>query len=395
MLKRIVRITGYLVLGVVILIGLLIAGLAVRRSIAVSLPAPTGEYPVGRMITQWTDDSRQETLGGSGGPRKIAVWVWYPSAQADATPAPYMPTDWASAREADRGVGSLFFQSLGSVHTHAVEDVPLASQGAPFPVLIFQPGLGPLVPEYTTLAENLASKGYVVIGLNPTYSASLTALDGQVIPRSDRGTIPDSATPEEAQQQGERLVAVWAADVRFAIDEAERLNADPDSPFGGKLDMQHIGLWGHSLGGAAALEACYLDTRCTAAADLDGTPFGAVITNGLDKPVLFEWSEVLDRSDPMIVKSDRDVAAIFASVPEGYQVTVKGARHFNFTDLAAEFNPVGHLLGVIGPIDGARGLRISADYLAAFFGKTLRAQDSPLLHESPTSYPEVEFQSHR
>jgi hypothetical protein len=81
-------------------------------------------------------------------------------------------------------------------------------------------------------------------------------------------------------------------------------------------------------------------------------------------------------------------------VPEGYQVTITGARHFNFTDLAAGFNPAGHLLGVIGPIDGARGLRISADYLAAFFDETLKAQDSSLLHGSPTSYPEVEFQSH-
>ncbi len=394
MLKRIIRTCGYLALGIVILTALLIAGLEVRRSSAVSLPAPTGEYPVGRMITQWTEDSRQETLGGSGGPRKVAVWIWYPEAQSDATPAPYLPPDWASAREADRGVGSLFLQSLGSIHCHAVKDGPPALQGAPFPVLIFQPGLGPLVPEYTTLAEDLASRGYVVFGLNPTYSASLTVLDGQVIRRSDRGTIPDSATPEEAQQQAERLVAVWAGDVRFAIDEAERLNADPGSPFSGKLDMQHVGLWGHSLGGATALEARHLDERCTAAADLDGTPFGTVITTGLDKPVLFEWGEALDRSDPMIAKSDRDTTVIFASVPEGYQVTITGARHFNFSDLAAGFNPAGHLLGVIGPIDGARGLRISADYLAAFFDETLKAQDSPLLHGSPTSCPEVEFQSH-
>jgi dienelactone hydrolase len=155
----------------------------------------------------------------------------------------------------------------------------------------------------------------------------------------------------------------------------------------------HIGLWGHSLGGAAALEACDLDARCTAAADLDGTPFGAATTAGLDKPVLFEWSEPLDRSDPMIVKADRDAAAIFASAPAGYQVTIKGVRHFNFTDLAVGFNPAVHLLGVLGPIDGARGLRISADYLAAFFDETLKGQDSPLLHGSSASYPEVEFQS--
>jgi predicted dienelactone hydrolase len=392
LIKRLVRIAGYLALGVVLLVGLLIAGLAVRRSIPVSLPAPAGRYPVGRMITQWTDNSRQETLGGSGGPREIAVWMWYPAAPSDAAPTPYMPPQWAQTRQADRGVGLLVFQSVASIHAHAVEDAPLATDG-PYPVLIAEPGLGPLIPEYTTLAEDMASRGYVVLGLNPTYSASVTVLNGQVIPVTDQGTILDNATPAEAQQQGDRLVAIWAADDRFAIDEAGRLNADATSPFYGKLDMQHIGLWGHSFGGASALEACHLDTRCMAAADLDGTPFGTVPTAGLDKPVLFEWSEPLGRSDPMIVKADQDAAAIFATVPEGYQVTIKGTRHFNFTDYAAGFNPLMHSFGVIGPINGARGLRIAADYLAAFFDMTLKGQDSLLLHGSSPAYPEVTLQS--
>src|SRR5262245_34134538 len=127
MLKQIFRIIEYLALGVMLLMVLLIAGLAVRRSIPTSLPAPIGKPLVGRQITTWVDTSRTETLGGSGGPRKIAVWIWYPAAHAEeGTPAPYMPAEWVKAREADRGVvGSLFFQSIASIQSHAVEGVPI------------------------------------------------------------------------------------------------------------------------------------------------------------------------------------------------------------------------------------------------------------------------------
>src|SRR5262249_41379374 len=158
------------------------------------------------------------------------------------------------------------------VHSHATDARP-TSQGGPFPVLVFEPGLGPLIPEYTALAEDLASHGYVVIGLNPTYSASITVLGGQIIERSPSGTIADAATPEQAQQRGDALVQVWAADDRFAIDQAIRMNGDGSSPFVGRLDIQHVGLLGHSFGGAAALEACHLDARCAAAANLDGSPY--------------------------------------------------------------------------------------------------------------------------
>ncbi|HJZ48044.1 MAG TPA: hypothetical protein VKE41_12790, partial [Roseiflexaceae bacterium] len=345
-------------------------------------------------ITTWTDPSRQETLAGTPGQyRTLAVWISYP-AEHDGAPLPYKPPDWARARQADRGIGSLLFQALAKVHSHAT-DARLTSQGGPFPVLVFEPGLGPLVPEYTTLAEDLASHGYIVIGLNPTYSASITLLGGQVIERSSLGTIADDVTPEQAQQRGDALVAIWAADDRFAIGEAMRLNGDPSSPFVGRLDVQHVGLLGHSFGGAAALEACHLDARCTAAANLDGSPYGSVVRSGLDRPVLLMMSEPGNNDDtPALQKANDELAAIVAKAPHGYQVRIQGARHFNFSDVAVGFNPLARRLGVLGSIDGARGLRIAAAYLVAFFDQTLKSQTSSLLQGTVKEYPEVEFSSH-
>jgi hypothetical protein len=252
MIKRILRLAAILAPAVIVLAAVALIYLVVQRSENLTLPAPAGSYPVGRLITTWTDESRLENLGGTPGQhRTLSVWIWYP-AEHDGSTVPYMPLDWARARETDRGIGSLLFQAVDSIHSHATDAQP-TSQGGLFPVLVFEPGLGPLVPEYTTPAEDLASRGYVVIGLNPTYSAFITVLDGHVIERSSLGTIADDATPEQAQQRGDELVEIWAADDRFAIGAAIRMNGDPSSPFAGLLDVHHVGLVGHSFGGAAAL----------------------------------------------------------------------------------------------------------------------------------------------
>ncbi len=392
MIKRILTLVAVLAVAAALLVGAIIAYFVVGHSQRLTLPAPAGLYPVGRTITEWSDATRLETLGGAPGQhRTLSVWIWYPAARA-GLPVPYMPAEWAHSRYT--GIGTLLFQSLDSIHSHATGAVP-SSQGAPFPVLVFEPGMGRLIPDYTTLTEDLASRGYVVIGLNPTYSAAITVLNGQVIASSALGNIPDNATSEQLQQIGDRLVAIWAADDRFAIDQAVRMNGSPSSPFAGRLDVQRVGLLGHSFGGAAAFEACHLDARCGAAADLDGTPFGSVVQAGLDHPVLFVSSEHgSDANNPAMQKSDRDLAAIFASAPLSYQVTILGARHFNFTDVALGFHPAERLAGVLGSIDGTRGLRITSEYLAAFFDQTLKNQPSPLLQGASKDYPEVQFTSH-
>jgi hypothetical protein len=75
-------------------------------------------------------------------------------------------------------------------------------------------------------------------------------------------------------------------------------------------------------------------------------------------------------------------------------VTIRGARHFNFTDYAVEFSPVLKLLGMLGPIDGKRGLHVSNAYTLAFFDTYLKGTGSPLLQGSSTDYPEVKFEAH-
>ena len=57
------------------------------------------------------------------------------------------------------------------------------------------------------------------------------------------------------------------------------------------MNLQSVGVFGHSFGGAAAAEICHLDDRFKAGIDLDGDPYGDVIKTGLNQPFMFILSE--------------------------------------------------------------------------------------------------------
>jgi len=369
----------------------------------VTLPAPTGSHSIGRVEYDWVDQTRPETFGlGHDGHRELDVWIWYPALLATTrqAPAPYLPPAWLSAREQTQQpalLAHLLSQDLAVVQAHAVLNAALDAEPAPLPVLIFQPGLGPIVPDYTALAEDLASHGYVVVGSTPTYSSAVVAFpDGHVAKGTEAANVSDSATTAEAQQTLDRLVQIWASDNAFVLNQLAVLNqSDPDQRFAGHLDLNRVGVWGHSFGGAAAAETCRLDERCKAGINLDGSPYGEVVQAGLNHPFMSLWSEPSDNSDPNWLQATSDMRRMESRLgSDGYQLVVAGSRHFNFTDGSVFYEPFLRARGGLGPIDGARFLRIASTYMGAFFDRYLMGQAESLLGGPSTGYPEVQFLSH-
>ena len=59
--------------GLLVALGALLY-VVIQRNRTVTLPSPTGHYAVGRILDEWTDQSRLETLGASTGQyRRLTV----------------------------------------------------------------------------------------------------------------------------------------------------------------------------------------------------------------------------------------------------------------------------------------------------------------------------------
>ncbi len=391
---RIVKALLLLVIVVVTATGGYVGYVAIRAAQPVILPAPTGTYPVGRTIVEWIDHGRVDPLAPQAGtPRELSVWLWYPALpESGRQPAPYAPGLWA-----DLHVGGFAETGFDHVADHAFADVPVAT--GRFPVVVLEPGLGFAAPQYTTVAENLASHGYMVVGVTPTYSANLTVLNGHTVPTTDAGNPPAFNTADlhagQAQAAGDRLIDVWAADGRFAASQV-----DADSRFTEHLDATRTVYLGHSFGGAAALEACHADQHCVGAADLDGTQYGSVVHSGLAKPMLIMASDhscVTGSCDPTSPddRSSLNTARTVLAASTGpiwcYQLN--GAAHFNFSDYGAYYlaAPLRSQLA-LGGIDGATALTVVDAYLTAFVDHVALGRPETLLDQRPSPYHEVEVQ---
>ena len=188
---------------------------------------------------------------------------------------------------------------------------------------------------YSTLAEVLASHGYVVVGLDAPYrTGEVVFPDGRVIERSP-GNNPELFSGEALEHLAAKLVDAWSVDMSFVLDQLERLNAsDPTGRFVGRLNIQRVGAFGHSLGGAEALQFCHDDSRCKASLDLDGAPWGSVVREGLAQPVMFLMSDHRGESDPEGARMTANFRSIFGRSGEGrrLQIMIRGANHYLFSD---------------------------------------------------------------
>jgi predicted dienelactone hydrolase len=252
-------------------------------------------------------------------------------------------------------------------------------------------GHSALTANYTSLAEDLASHGYVVVGIDAPYRTFVVVLpDGSVIARSPENNA-ELGSDAQRVQVATKLVQAWSADMSFAVDQMERLNAtDASGRFRGRLDLQRLGAFGHSLGGAEALQFCHDDPRCKAGIDVDGAPFGSVVREGVTQPFMFLASDHSDEPAAETGPIEADLRSIFDRLPRDrrLQVTIRRATHFGFQD-DVRSPIVMSVLRMRGKrLDGRRQLAITSHYIDAFFDVYLRREPASKL-ELQREYPEV------
>jgi predicted dienelactone hydrolase len=380
-----------------------LASLWVEHRIGVTLPTPTGSFAVGRAIYDWTDGANLDRLAPvPGTKRELLVWIWYPSAAGQSAMADdYVPAPLRAEVERDLGalLGGFLTRDLSKVHAHSIRSSDVSPQQRSYPVVIMRAGASAEVWNYSTLAEDLASHGYVVVGFDAPYRTNVVVFpDGRVMRRTPENNPELCESQEQAQQTQcvNKVLTAWIGDIAFVLDRLLQLNSsDASGKFKGRLDLARVGVFGHSFGGATAAQFCHDDSRCKAGIDVDGQPFGSVIHEGLRQPFMFLMGDHSRESDPESRQIMANIQSIYDRLPADWRLYVKisGANHFLFSDDGALLKS--HIvmrtlraLGVVG-IDGRRQLAVTVYCVHSFFDAYLKGTSVSRLNLSSPLYPEI------
>jgi predicted dienelactone hydrolase len=230
-------------------------------SAAVAPPPPTGPAPVGLTRLTLVDRQRTEHLAvESGGPRLIPLRVWYPASRPGRRPAETFTSAERMAYETEFGLPAGALDGMGATATRDARPAP-----GRHPVLLLSHGFGMSTAFHTAQATDLASRGYVVIGIDHPGDADMVdAGHGRLRHMNPAGV--DTRLESFAER---------VADEHYVLGHLGAV---------GRLDRTRIGAFGHSIGGATSAQAMLEDRRIRAGVDIDGALFGSVIDAGLDRP---------------------------------------------------------------------------------------------------------------
>ena len=374
--------------------------LMVSTALPILLPVPTipasgGPYQIGTRMYELEDVSRQELYSGVKEARRFQIQIWYPS-----TPGPSDEhASWmaradifAPAIAEYIHLPSFFLDHLALVNMPAYQGSEIAPSDSRYPVILFSHGWNGFNAQNASQAIQLASHGYVVVGVQHPYGALITVFNDGKIVRNNPSALPGGAPDDEYEAAAQTLVHQWSGDLSYTVDFLEEQNHNSESPFYRALDLARLGAYGHSTGGGAAIQFCGTDSRCKALLGMD--PFmrpvsEEVLMKGVAQPAFFMFSQ--SWADDVESRNNQLFHQFIANVPEGLGViSIEGTAHYDFSDLPL-LSPLAPTLGLKGPINGRRVTTIINDYLLSFFGKTLGGVPTGLFEENNQKYTEVQF----
>lgn len=311
--------------------------------------ATTGQYTeIAHKSYTWTDESRVETLDDSGSKRNVTVTFYYPE------------------------------EAEGKC-----------------PLVIFSHGaFGFEKSNYSSYAE-LVSNGYIVASISHTYHAFYTEetdgttkiVNSQFIQEAVDATNGEYSIEDEYQLT-RKWMEVRMGDANFVLDTIEKNCAEGKDEFFNKIDLEHIGAYGHSMGGATAVELGRTREEIDAVVVLDGTFLGMYtgVENGIytidtepyEKPLLNLMAS--DHYDSNYNPDETDAHSyvnfyVVKHAKIGRTAVIEGTKHMNLTDLPM-FSPfLADMLGT-GERDSREAIEITNGLVRDWFDCYLKEDGS-------------------
>jgi len=311
------------------------------------LPQVTGPYVVTTATYTYVDKNRIEQFSKQPSNRFVNVEFWYPE-QADET----------------------------------------------FPLLVFSHGAFGIKDSNTSTFTELASHGYVVVSIDHPYHSFYTVSEDGKLVMVDSAYMQEvnNANKEGIYSLGEffELTQKWMKlrtdDMNFVVDMiVEQANQSHDPAYG-RIDTQKIGVFGHSMGGAASVALSRKRDDIDAVVNIDAPFFSELVYNE-DENEMTAKSEPYTiplfniYSDDVWIQLDNSYTYVANKLSnenfkDAYSVHFQGAKHLSLTDLPL-FSPIlANLLqgGRKAEVDKYDVIETQNELILEFFNYVLKNQ---------------------
>jgi pimeloyl-ACP methyl ester carboxylesterase len=234
-----------------------------------SIPQPTGNLLVGTFSWDIHTDRLELYANENDATRSFRAQAWYP-ASASTTKALWLGDGSFTSQglAIDFGFPGFIFDHLKNIKSHSYDDAPIL-EGS-YPLVIISHGWSGFRQLHTDLAEELASHGFIVIGIEHTYGSVGTVFDDGTKLTVNRDALPPRSTTPNFLDYANVLVNTYAGDIVSVLDEIESYkNNDLRASLFKSINLSSVTVIGHSTGGGAAVKAGISDDRVNSVIGLD------------------------------------------------------------------------------------------------------------------------------
>ena len=297
---------------------------------------PTGPFEIGSINHSLLDTSRPSHLKNNALGRRVTVKAWYPCSRIDGIKTERI---WEELRQNNRTPLPMK-ALLGCLRprTSTFPFTPLSSKVITSSLVVYNQGLISFPSENTSLMEELASHGYVVMALaHAEQYAELQALNRNQSSEKRKKDAALSKQIERASQAEKAELAVEyygastntnqivierARDTSYVLDHANEVLELIPGYKANSINISSANLAGFSIGGAVSTEASLQDQRVKSVVNLDGGMYGT--NNGTQTvvPYLMMYSSINAGINDNLLS------------PHANQLIPPNSNHLNYHDIS-------------------------------------------------------------
>ena len=298
------------------------------------IPAPGGSYAVGTRVFEWTDSSRTDIFSDKEDAlRRIMVQFWYPAVKRNSGERfIYFQNNKMVVNELANhySVPKFLLAGVIEIETNSFIDLEPSTNKGSYPLVVFSHGRGGYKHQNSIQCEELASRGYVVVAVGHTYDSFITIFsDGSTAPYlSEKSSKAVGETKPKITT--EQKLDLRVGDIQFVLDQIDHLQGK--NPLFGIIDLERVGMFGQSFGGATTIATASTDNRIDAAAGLDAwfIPLAdTILQKGMKIPFLHLGQDKWTGMPENYIKMK---TLMYNSSVPFHHYSAARMKHYDFTD---------------------------------------------------------------